>query len=123
MNGESIIDKGSSSSNAISIKTGRSDTMKKPMIILLVLFISLMGSESNAQELKKDDQLPPIEQLPQEGEMKSFYELDDVYSFKLFNSKGGLLIADRGKFIDTSDLPKGAYFIKYNGKKVKYEKQ
>ena len=93
------------------------------MIICLALSMSLVGLNATAQEQKKDDQLPRLDQLPKVGEVKTFYELDDVYSYEMFNNKGGLLMADRGNFIDVTDLPKGVYFIKYNGKKVKYDKQ
>ena len=96
--------------------------MKKKGTALLAMAFSFMSIATFAQDRPKEQKIPPINELPKKGEVKTFYEFDKPYEFKLFNAEGKFSKKGNKQFLDVTDLPKGTYFFQYNGKKVLYKK-
>jgi uncharacterized ParB-like nuclease family protein len=76
-----------------------------------------------AQEDVKAAKLPPMKDLPAEGEMKSFYELDADHAYTVFDRHGKELLRGKGRFVDVTDLEPGVYIIRYGDRKVSYVKE
>ncbi|MFK7757666.1 MAG: hypothetical protein AB8B53_12120 [Flavobacteriales bacterium] len=88
-----------------------------------IIFILLVFSSVSAVHAQDDSQkLPPFHMLPKDGEVKNIYELPYECIYQLFNSKGDLIQDSIAEFIDMTPLEKGTYFIKFEGKSIKYDK-
>ncbi|MCZ4410467.1 hypothetical protein O3Q51_16745 [Cryomorphaceae bacterium 1068] len=66
--------------------------------------------------------LPPVKDLPKEGEVKNYYEFDKETSYKLYDSEGTLIKEGTEKMVDVTELPKGTYFFSFDEKRVVYKK-
>lgn len=81
-------------------------------------FVSLGYSQEEPSK-----KLPAMKMLPKEGEVKQIFELSDLSEYELFDGFGNFISRGEGQFIDYTNFKKGTYFVRYNGKTEKFEKE
>jgi hypothetical protein len=90
--------------------------MKTKIIVICLLVSSSTFLYAQNEPSKK---LPPMKMLPKEGEVKKIFELYDEVDYAIFDKSGATYQTGKAEFIDYTDFPEGAYFIRYtdeNGK-------
>ena len=93
--------------------------MKNSVIITsLILFSFCHNSFAQTEEQMK---MPPMAMLPKIGESKVIYQLPNVCTYQVFDSKGKLYDKGKGEWIDMGKYKKGKYFIRYEGGTDSYE--
>lgn len=86
--------------------------------VLCVGFTSLGYSQEEPSK-----KWAPMKMLPKEGEVKQIFELSVSSEYELFDGFGNFISRGEGQFIDYTNLKKGSYFVRYNGKTEKFEKK
>jgi hypothetical protein len=90
-------------------------------IIVTVLAVSVGTFTFSQNEQSKN--LPPLEMLPKEGNVKQIYELPTKTEYKIYTIEGELLHEGNAQFIDYTDYKEGTYFVIFDGKKEYFEKK
>ena len=93
--------------------------MKRVLLFCCLSLTSLTPVFS--QDYSIDRQLPPFDELPKTGEVKTFYEFELKTDYKLFNSRGELLKQGFAKFVDMTPYSPGKYIFKFDGQELVYE--
>jgi len=98
--------------------------MKKLILLAFCSTISLtvLGQQEEDKN-KPSKNMPPVNMLPKSGEVKQIYELPSKCSYEIFNSKGEFVTKGNAQFIDYTEYKKGVYFIRYENKTERFEKE
>ena len=88
--------------------------------LLLMGALSLPAYSQEKETLSKS--LPSLKMLPKSGEKKKIYELPKKQVYKIYDNMGELKSEGNAQFIDITNYKKGNYFIQYNGRTLKIEK-
>lgn len=92
------------------------------MKLILLLFTSLIFIISFGQN-EPSQNMPPVEMLQGNEELKNIYELPFQTDFKIYDRKGALIDSGNAQFIDYTNYKAGTYFIKYDNQTKTFEKK
>lgn len=76
-----------------------------------------------SQQNQPTEKSTSIKEIPKEGEVKTFYELESSKSYKVYDQKGELIKEGTSNKIDFTELSGGTYFIAYDDKRVMFKKE